>query len=89
MNPDAAAKIKMMKASLRCLFLGLLGLLPVIGLPFAILALVTSGTVRSGQKFYWNPARPYWLSGVICAALGTIFWSFILTIILYHAVYPY
>jgi hypothetical protein len=89
MNPDAAAKIKMMKASLRCLFLGLLGLLPVIGLPFAILALVTSGTVRSGQKLYWNPARPYWLGGVICAALGTIFWSFILTIILYHAVNPY
>lgn len=88
MNPDADAKIKMMKASLRCFFWGLLGLLPVIGLPFAILALVTSGGVRARQKLHWNPARPYWLGGVICAAFGTIFWGFILTIIIYHAVNP-
>jgi hypothetical protein len=34
-----ATKLKMMKGSLRCLTLGLLGLLPLIGVPFALAAL--------------------------------------------------
>jgi len=56
MNTDASAKIKMLKSSLQCCVCGLLGLLPVIGLPFAIAALVISGRVRAGQKKYWNAA---------------------------------
>ena len=39
MNADAAAKIAMLRGSVRCFVLGLVGLLPFIGLPFAILAL--------------------------------------------------
>jgi hypothetical protein len=89
MNTDAVTKIKMMKASLRCFFVGLLGLLPIIGLPFAILALLASGQVRVGQKRFWNPARPYWIGGIICAVIGTIFWGFILTVIIYHALNLY
>jgi len=85
MNTDASAKIKMLKSSLQCCVCGLLGLLPVIGLPFAIAALVISGRVRAGQKKYWNAARPYWIEGVVCAAGGTVFWGFILTIIIYQA----
>jgi hypothetical protein len=86
MNADTEAKIQMLKSSLQCHVCGLLGLLPVIGLPFAIAALVISGRVRAGQKKYWNAARPYWIWGVVCAAVGTIFWGLILTIIIYHAV---
>ena len=41
MNTEAEAKIRMLKNSLRCFVCGLLGLLPVIGLPFAITALVS------------------------------------------------
>jgi hypothetical protein len=61
----------------------------VIGLPFAIAAMVISGKVRVHQKKFWNAARSYWIWGVVSAAGGTIFWSFILTIIIYHAVNPY
>jgi hypothetical protein len=86
MNTDAEAKIRMLKNSLRCFVCGLLGLLPVIGLPFAITALVISGGVRTEQKKYWNAGRPYWFWGVVCAAVGTIFWSFILMLIIYSAV---
>ena len=39
MNDIPAVKIKMMKGSIRCLVFGLLGLLPVIGLPFALAAI--------------------------------------------------
>jgi hypothetical protein len=85
MNTDAEAKIRMLQNSLRCFVCGLLGLLPVIGLPFAFAALALSGQVRAGQKKYWNAARPYWILGVISAMGGTIFWGIILSIVIYHA----
>ncbi|MGD1088421.1 MAG: hypothetical protein ABR955_06810 [Verrucomicrobiota bacterium] len=83
MNDDARAKIQMLKSSLRCFGFGLLGFLPVIGLPFALAALWMSGRVRAGERRFWNAAKPYRVWGVFCAALGTIFWSFILTIVIY------
>ncbi len=85
MNADIEAKIRMLQNSLRCFTCGLLGLLPVIGLPFAFAALVLSGQVRAGQKTHWNAARPYWICGVVSAMAGTIFWSFILILVVYHA----
>ena len=82
----ATEKIKMIKASLQCFVFGLLGLLPVIGLPFGLAALIVSGKVRAGQKKHWNVARPYWICGLVCAAVGMVFWSFILMLIIFHAV---
>ena len=75
MNNIPAAKIKMMKASIRCLIFGLLGLLPIIGLPFALAALWLSGLVRAKEKLFWNAARPYRIWGVACAAIGAVVWS--------------
>jgi hypothetical protein len=72
MNDVPAAKIKMMKASIRCLVFGVLSLLPVIGLPFGLAALWISGRVRLQEKQFWNAARPYRIWGVICAAIGTL-----------------
>jgi hypothetical protein len=82
MTSVAETKLKMLQGSLRCLAFGLLGLLPVIGLPFAFAALWISGRVRVEEKQMWNAARPYRIWGTVCAAGGTIFWSFILTIII-------
>jgi hypothetical protein len=89
MNAAASAKIKVLENSLQCYVCGLLGLLPVIGLPFAVAALVLSAKVRARQKKNWNAARSYQVWGVVCAAAGTIFWGFILTIIIYRAANPY
>jgi hypothetical protein len=75
MNDLPAAKIKMMKGSVRCLIFGLLGLLPIIGLPFALAALWLSGRVRAKEKLFWNAARPYRIWGVACAAIGAVVWS--------------
>jgi hypothetical protein len=84
MNPAAEAKIKMLNSSMRCFVFGMLGLIPLIGLPFALAALWISGCVRAKEKQLWNAARPYRIWGVVCAAGGTIFWGFILTIITYQ-----
>jgi hypothetical protein len=40
----------MLKSSLRCFVFRLLGLLPLIGLPFALAALWISGRVRAKEK---------------------------------------
>ena len=87
MNPAPEAKIRMLKSSSHCLVCGLLGLLPVIGLPFAIAALVLAGKVRQQERRLWNAARPYRIGGVASAAIGTVFWSFILMIVIFHAIY--
>ena len=88
MNAATDAKIKMLEDSIQCLVCGMLGLLPVIGFPFALAALVLSVKVRARQKNNWNAARAYRVWGVVCAATGTIFWGFILTIIIYRAANP-
>jgi hypothetical protein len=74
MKPSAARKIEMMKASIRCLVYGLLAFLPGIGLPFAAASLVISGRIRRLEKEFWNPASPYRVIGVTCAALATVMW---------------
>jgi len=85
MNADAQVKIRLLRNSLRCFAWGLLGLLPVIGLPFAFAALAISGKVRADQKNHWNAARQYWIWGVVSAMAGTIFWSFILILVIHCA----
>jgi TRAP-type mannitol/chloroaromatic compound transport system permease small subunit len=85
MNATTEAKIKMLKSSMRCLVFGLLGLIPVIGLPFALAALWISGRVRASEKQLWNAARPYRIWGVVCAATGTILWTGVLMIIIARA----
>ena len=74
MNELATAKIKMMQSSIRCLVYGLLGLLPVIGLPFSFAALWVSGQARRQEKRLWNAARPYRLVGVTCAWVTLFLW---------------
>ena len=86
MNDDIpSAKIRMLKSSMRCFVFGLLGLIPLIGLPFAPSALWISGRVRVREKQLWNAARPYRIWGLVCAAVGTILWTGVLAIIVAHA----
>lgn len=85
MNHDATSKIRMLKNSRHCFVFGVLGLLPLIGLPFALVALVFAGNVRVQERRFWNAAKPYRIWGVTCAAMGTIFWASILASFLYHA----
>jgi len=85
MNNSAAEKLRMLNGSVRCLVFGLLGLLPLIGLPFALAALWLAGRVRRQEKRFWNAAKPYRIIGVTCAAMGTIGWLLIVGIIMLNA----
>jgi hypothetical protein len=83
----ATVKIKMLRGSLQCFIFGLLGLIPGLGLPFAITALVISGQVRASEKIFWNAGRPYRLWGIACASLGTILWGIIGIIVVTNFIY--
>jgi hypothetical protein len=86
MNELPAAKIKMMKASVRCLLFGVLSLLPLIGLPFGLAALWLAGRVRAQEKQLWNAAKPYRMFGVLAAGVGTLLGTGVLGYMLIHTV---
>ncbi len=75
MNNDAVAKITMIRHSMRSFTYGLIGLLPAIGLPFAILALWNARRARVLERQYWNVAKPHRRWGAAIAGLGAIFCS--------------
>ena len=73
MNGEASlAKIKMLERSLQCFVCGLIGLLPVIGFPLSLLALISYRRVCVGQRGMWNAAKRYLVWGFILAAVGLV-----------------
>ena len=89
MNDVPAAKIRMMKASIRCLVLGLLGMLPLIGPPFALAAMLFSFRARREERRLWNPAKLHRIMGLVCAAIGALVWSAVDTILIFNACNSY
>ncbi len=85
---SAALKLGMIKASLRCLVFGLLGLLPIIGLPFALAAFWPFFQARKLEKHLWNPAKTHRIIGLISAILGALIWSSV-DLILIHRIYEH
>ncbi|MBW8864245.1 MAG: hypothetical protein JF609_04850 [Verrucomicrobia bacterium] len=77
-------KLKMLENSTCCLTLGLLSFIPVLGFPFAIAALWISGRVRLMEKLHWNAAGRYRIVGTLCAAITSIAWFFLISLIIYH-----
>ena len=65
-------KVQVIERSLRCFTCGLLGLLPLVGLPFAVTALFDSFRITNRKGTIWNPADRYLSVGTSCAALGLI-----------------
>ncbi|HEV2693605.1 MAG TPA: hypothetical protein VG347_11980 [Verrucomicrobiae bacterium] len=82
-----AQKIRMMKLSMLSLTLGLLGLLPFIGLFFAAGAGWASGQARLQEKIFWNPAKPQRILGFTCAIIGALLWTFVDVFVAYRIVY--
>lgn len=85
----ASDKLQMMQASSNCLIFGLLGLLPVIGAPFAVAALWFSGRAKPLEKRFWNPAKPHRMLGVASAAIGAVIWGALDIFLIIRAVDSY
>jgi ABC-type phosphate transport system permease subunit len=78
-------KIEVIQRSLRCFTLGLIGIVPLLGVPFALLALDDFRQVRRGLGTQWNPARSYLKWGLATAISGlflTVILSFVVAIII-------
>jgi hypothetical protein len=76
-NPTALDKIDVIQRSLRCFTLGLIGILPVLGIPFAVAALSHYFQVKRIVGAQWNPAQQYLTWGV-ATALGGLFLTVII-----------
>ena len=60
-NSDSppGSRIQIINASLRCFVYSLMGLVPLIGLPFSVAAIVQSQKVHKAADAGWNPAGRY------------------------------
>ncbi len=72
-------RIRIIQKSTSAFICGLFGLLPVLGLPFGIAALVQFVQVRR-QTTDWNPAERYLDWGAILALIGFLLTLFALVI---------
>jgi hypothetical protein len=63
-------KIEMIECSLRCFVYGLLGLVPILGIPMAVRSAALYRRVKRGRGEMWNPAHRYLFWGGVCARMG-------------------
>ncbi|HEY3763448.1 MAG TPA: hypothetical protein VGN23_17015 [Verrucomicrobiae bacterium] len=85
---EGAAKIRMINLSLRCFTFGMLALLPFIGVPFGLVALVYAGKARVAGKQRWNPAHRYLMVGGVVGALFVLLWVVVFGLILWNTLNP-
>jgi hypothetical protein len=78
-------KIEVIESSLRCFTMGLIGLLPALGVPFAIVAVSNFLRVKRLVGPHWNPAQTYLTWGLATALAGlflTVVLAFVVAIII-------
>jgi hypothetical protein len=63
-------RIAAIELSLRCFVYSLVGLVPLVGLPFAMAAIVRSRRVPKADAPDWNPANRYLAAARRLAPLG-------------------
>lgn len=70
MNPEL--RIQIIQRSLRCRRLGLWGLIPGLGILFAVPCIFLFFSTRRLAGGDWNPARRYLDMGMTCGCLGIL-----------------
>jgi hypothetical protein len=65
-------KVQMIERSLRCFWRSVVGLFPLLGLPFAVYAIFVARKLRRGAQAQWNPAESYVKWGVFFGWLGIL-----------------
>jgi hypothetical protein len=67
---SAMDKITLIEHSMRAFCFGLPGIVPFLGTPFAIVAVVNSVRIKRQSNAQWNPAHRYLFWGMVCARIG-------------------
>lgn len=63
-------KIAAIESALRCFVCGLLALIPMLGVPFGVAAVVFYAKSSARSVDDWNPARRYAFLGLAFAMIG-------------------
>ena len=79
-------KVLVIERSLRCFTLGLFGVLPVVGLPFAVTALSNYFHVKRIVGTQWNPAQTY-LAWGLATSLSGLFLTVVITGVIGSMIY--
>jgi hypothetical protein len=69
-NPPPMEKIELIQLSLQAFGFGLPGIVPFLGTPFAIVALMHNSRIKRHGGTLWNPAQRYLFWGSVCARIG-------------------
>ena len=65
-------RVAAIESALRCFVCGLLALIPGLGLPFAVAAVVFYAKSSARSVDEWNPARRFAFLGLACAVAGVL-----------------
>jgi hypothetical protein len=79
-SSPAMDKIELIERSMRAFFFGVPGILPFLGTPFAIVAMINNSRIKRRIGAQWNPAHRYLFWGMLCARIGTSI-SIIITVL--------
>lgn len=71
-HPASFSKSRMLEGSLRCFTLGCVGLIPLLGLPAALLAMLEYRSVILRKEYPWNAARVYLIWGGTLGGIGLL-----------------
>ena len=69
---DPKHRIRIVEGSLRCYALGWLALVPVLGVPCGVLALLLFRQTWPVSRDEWNPARRYLIWGGVFGLTGLL-----------------
>ena len=65
-------RIEMIQRSLKCFWLGLFSLVPILGIPLFVMALGHNHRVKQIAGGTWNPAHRYQYWGVVFARMAVV-----------------
>jgi hypothetical protein len=68
--PEPKIRIEIIERSEKCFWLGLFSLIPVLGLPLAVMSLGHNHRIRRLGAGQWNPASRYRYWGAVFARLA-------------------
>ena len=63
-------KVQTIEGSLRCFWRSFFGLIPILGLPFAVHCVFASHRLRRAARGHWNPAARYLNWGTVLGWIG-------------------